>query len=96
MLPRIKVERMPRSIPHAPHAHHLYRHFDCEGRLLYVGISLNALNRLAEHKQTAEWFWRIARVEVTAYATRRSALKAERLAIQREKPLHNVKHTGKA
>lgn len=95
-VPRRQIERMPRSVPLGPGTHHLYRHFDASGRLLYVGISLHAIARLAEHKQTAAWFWNIARVEVTAYATKRTAAKAERMAVQREKPLHNIVHASHA
>jgi hypothetical protein len=89
---KVKWPRMPRRVPLGPGVQHLYRHFDADGRLLYVGVSLSAIGRLAEHKQGAEWFWLIARVEVTAYANRRTVLKAERIAIQREKPLHNIRH----
>src|SRR5438067_656371 len=36
----------------------LYRHFDADGTLLYVGISLSALQRLRGHR-AAEWIDRI-------------------------------------
>lgn len=94
--PKVIWPRMPRRVPLGPGVQHLYRHFDAEGRLLYVGVSLSALGRLAEHRQNADWFWQIARVEITAYASRRTVLKAERIAIQREKPLHNIAHARKA
>lgn len=89
------VERRPQRVPLGPGVTHLYRHFDAAGRLLYVGISLSAIARLGEHKAAAHWFWHIARIEVTAYATRASAMKAERLTIQREKPLHNITFAAK-
>lgn len=92
---KVKYPRMPKRVPLGPGVQHLYRHFDAEGRLLYVGISLSAIGRLSEHKQVSAWFWSIARVEVTAYANRRAVLKAERIAILREKPLHNVVHARK-
>jgi hypothetical protein len=43
---------------------HLYRHFDKDGTLLYVGISLSAINRLGQHKDNAHWFSSIKRVEI--------------------------------
>jgi hypothetical protein len=89
-------ERRPKSVSLGPGVTHLYRHFDGDGRLLYVGISLSAIARLAEHKAASHWFWQIARIEVTAYATRSSALKAERISIQREKPLRNIAHARSA
>jgi hypothetical protein len=76
----------------APPAFHLYRHFDAEGTLLYVGISISALNRLAGHRGRAPWYWNIARVEVTRYATRRESLDAEREAVKTERPLFNIQH----
>lgn len=75
--------------------HHLYRHFDAAGRLLYVGISLNALQRLLEHDQ-APWFDEIVRVEISRYPTRLAALAAERQAIRGEGPAHNIMHARKA
>ena len=70
----------------------LYRHFDKEGALLYVGISLNALNRLAQHKAASGWFEDIHKVEIETFVNRVSALNAERTAIETEKPKWNKKH----
>lgn len=72
---------------------HLYRHFDAAGQLLYVGVSISALTRLAAHKQRAHWFWRIAKVEVTNWKTREASLAAERRAIHDERPLFNIAHS---
>lgn len=68
----------------------LYRHFDAEGRLLYVGISLSAARRLEQHKSTAQWFSKIVRVEIQWHPSRMDALAAEASAIVNEHPLHNV------
>lgn len=70
--------------------HYLYRHFDSEDKLLYVGISLSAINRLSQHKGNSAWFASIKRVEVESFQTKGEALMAERMAITREEPLHNV------
>jgi excinuclease UvrABC nuclease subunit len=69
---------------------HLYRHFAADGTLLYVGISLSAFQRLAQHRSRAHWFEQIARVEMEQFATREEALAAERVAIEHEKPLFNI------
>ena len=71
---------------------HLYRHFDKDGALLYVGVSLSTVIRLAQHKGRSEWFKQIARVEITNWATREASLRAERRAIRLEKPLYNITH----
>jgi len=68
----------------------LYRHFDGEGRLLYVGISLNAMARLAQHKNCSHWFRLIKRVEIEPFPSREEAIKAEISAITKENPLHNL------
>lgn len=68
----------------------LYRHFDANGRLLYVGISASATNRLGQHKRKAAWFGLIANITVETFPTRRDALVAEAIAIRDEKPLCNT------
>ncbi|WP_448679960.1 GIY-YIG nuclease family protein [Pseudomonas nicosulfuronedens] len=68
----------------------LYRHFDADGALLYVGISLNAISRLAQHKDHAHWFQLIARVEIEQHPSREAAIQAEKIAITKENPRHNL------
>ena len=75
-------------------ANHLYRHFDQEGCLLYIGVSISALHRFVQHR-AAEWFLRIKRVEIESFATREEALLAESAAIKSEKPLFNIAHKQK-
>lgn len=69
---------------------HLYRHLDAEGRLLYVGISLSALNRLSQHKTTAHWFASIAKVTIETFPSHKEALEAEKLAIKTDNPAWNI------
>lgn len=73
---------------------HLYRHYDSEGVLLYVGISLSAIYRLAQHEKAADWAQYIARVEIETFKTRRDAENAERDAIEREEPIFNKAYNG--
>jgi excisionase family DNA binding protein len=70
----------------------LYRHFDQNKKLLYVGISLNAVARLSGHRSTSSWFENIATVKIETFPNREAALMAERLAILKEKPLYNRHH----
>jgi hypothetical protein len=67
----------------------LYRHFDAEGRLLYVGISKNAVCRLNGH-QSKSWYDDLARVEIEKHPSRDHALYAESVAIRVENPLYNI------
>ncbi len=70
----------------------LYRHFNATGDLLYVGISLSAVQRLGQHMEKAKWAEKIAKVTVEWHESRADAERAEREAIKREKPAHNVMH----
>lgn len=70
----------------------LYRHFDADGALLYVGISNSAFKRLDQHKAASHWAMDIARVEMKWFETREEAISAEREAIRNESPRHNIRH----
>lgn len=67
----------------------LYRHYDASNTLLYVGVSLNALVRLQQHK-VSHWFDDITRVDIQKFASREEVLEAERVAITSENPVHNI------
>lgn len=67
----------------------LYRHFDGNGVLLYVGISLSSVARLCQHRNASNWFEEIRRIEVEVFPSRRDAEAAETVAIKKENPLHN-------
>ncbi|MFA5920106.1 MAG: hypothetical protein WC856_02295 [Methylococcaceae bacterium] len=69
----------------------LYRHFSSDGTLLYVGISLSAINRLSQHK-TSGWHTDIAKVDIEHFDNRISAMNAEEQAIKIEKPKFNIAH----
>lgn len=71
--------------------HHLYRHFNKDGVLLYVGISLNAITRLMAHRDNCHWWNEIASITIESFPDRNSVRDAERMAIYNEKPLHNIK-----
>jgi excinuclease UvrABC nuclease subunit len=68
----------------------LYRHFDKNNNLLYVGISLSTFNRLSQHRDHSKWFFNITNVAIEHFATREEALAAERKAIKSENPKFNI------
>lgn len=70
---------------------HLYRHFNSNNELLYVGISLSAFNRLSQHKESSKWFEEISNVTIQSFDNREDALKSERIAVQEENPKYNVR-----
>lgn len=67
----------------------LYRHFDRAGTLLYVGISLSAVARLAQHMAASAWRGDISRVEIQTLESREVALREEARAIRLEAPVWN-------
>lgn len=70
----------------------LYRYFDTDGRLLYVGISGNNLKRQSQHKKNSEWFSQAATAKFEHFSNRQAALAAEKQAIQTEKPIYNLQY----
>lgn len=68
---------------------YLYRHFDAAEKLLYVGVSADLLKRCRRHEQESRWFNKIACIKVARFATIGAALRAEKMAIDTEKPQFN-------
>lgn len=75
---------------------HLYRYFDDQNYLLYVGISASAMRRLLEHASGKIWAALVARVDVQTLPSRNAALAAEKEAIVKENPRFNVQHNRPA
>lgn len=70
----------------------LYRHFDANDELLYVGVSVNPFERTGEHKLKSRWFKKITTIKIEWYENRDDAEDAEFLAIRDEKPKYNRTH----
>ncbi len=68
----------------------LYRFYDENGLLLYVGISLNAVSRLSYHRRDAPWYDQIRRIEIQPFKSVKGARYAESMAIHREHPIYNI------
>ena len=67
----------------------LYRWFDKDGYLLYVGISRSLHSRVKQHEKTAQWITEASFMTVEWFETRREVERAEKNAIKFENPLHN-------
>jgi predicted GIY-YIG superfamily endonuclease len=72
---------------------HLYRHYDKDGNLLYVGISWTILQRLRQHEKGSFWFKEVDSIKLEKYSSREASLAAERKAILAERPRYNKTHT---
>ena len=70
----------------------VYKYFDKNGVLLYVGITGRGASRNSEHNKSKEWWQYVTRQEVVHYTTRRAALNIERQLIQQHRPPFNVQH----
>jgi predicted GIY-YIG superfamily endonuclease len=73
---------------------YLYRHFEPDGDLLYVGVSLSPLQRSQTHTESAAWREHICLIVIEPFATREEALAAEETAIRDEYPKYNRTHNG--
>jgi predicted GIY-YIG superfamily endonuclease len=72
----------------------LYRFYDADGRLLYIGISRQPDTRWKQHLNNLrkEWTSQATRRTLTWLNSRAEAEMAEVAAIKAEKPLHNGSH----
>lgn len=82
----------PTIRPRRPEPTLLYRSFDAEGRLLYVGITHNPDVRSATHSRTSTWAQFADTTTTEWHATWDLAHTAEREAIESERPLFNSRH----
>lgn len=69
--------------------HALYRMFDENGRLLYVGITGDLARRLTDH-EVKRWYPLIKNIVVEWFPHEAAARVAERRAISTERPRYNV------
>lgn len=69
----------------------LYRFFDADDALLYVGITGYLPTRWTSHNRQKDWWTEVVRATVEHFDTRAAAEEAEIVAIQNELPRHNVK-----
>jgi GIY-YIG catalytic domain len=67
----------------------LYRLYDAQGVLLYVGITCNLKRRMGQHS-VRPWWPLVTRKTMTWYGTERDARAAEAVAIGDENPLYNM------
>lgn len=75
----------------APRTTFVYRCYDVEGRLLYVGCTTDPKTRLEAHRKNAWWWFQMSRTRLLVFEDRAYALAKESDAIAGEKPLWNVR-----
>ena len=67
----------------------LYRAYNSENELLYVGISHSVMARIGQHKSAGVWHGKCVRITLEHFANRELARKAENKAIKKEYPIYN-------
>jgi hypothetical protein len=67
----------------------LYRFYNADGNLLYVGISNTWYQRFHQHERKSGWFSRVTHATFESYDTREAVEAAELVAIKTENPEFN-------
>ncbi|QLJ01510.1 GntR family transcriptional regulator [Streptomyces sp. NEAU-sy36] len=83
-------------MPANPERTALYRLFDTDDRLLYVGISSEPKARMRDHAAEKSWWGDVATRDFEWFDSRQEAAEAEIEAIRNEQPLHNHAHNTSA
>lgn len=68
----------------------LYRYFDADAQLIYVGISISAFMRAKAHRNASGWWRHAVAMTIVRYPSREAAIAAELEAIRAEKPKYNL------
>lgn len=71
-------------------AHVLYRAYDENFSLLYVGITANPGVRLRKHAERKWWWGNVSQIQLQHFSSRDALEAAEREAIATESPVFNV------
>ena len=67
----------------------LYRMFDKNDNLLYVGMSFSPGYRLAQHSQNTVWFTEVVKITIRRFESDDLCKDAEAHAIRTESPIYN-------
>jgi len=74
----------------------VYKAFDDDGEILYVGISYDASERLRQHRRSSRWWGMATWFEVDRYATREEAENVEAASVMFDDPPFNIDPCGPA
>lgn len=70
--------------------HSVYRFYDADGALLYVGLTWNVGERIKGHRHAQPWWDEVRDIRVEPHPNSAAAHKAEAAAIRTENPRHNI------
>jgi predicted GIY-YIG superfamily endonuclease len=86
----MKAVRRPIQVAPSRGVYVLYRLYNSEGVLLYVGITTAPEQRMVPHALEKSWWPEVAERTLTWYGSKPDASIAEDIAIYEEKPLYNI------
>jgi predicted GIY-YIG superfamily endonuclease len=72
----------------------LYRLYDADEHLLYVGITTNPKTRWGRHARDKHWWPEVSRKTVEWFETRKSAERIEKIEVEEERPRYNKVFNG--
>lgn len=67
----------------------VYKMYDNNHNLLYVGMTVSLLSRMSDHIKQKEWFTEVEDISITWYSTRFEAEVAEKTSIRWDDPKYN-------
>lgn len=70
----------------------LYRWWDADGNLLYIGKSIAVLARIVSHRNRSSFFDQAAQMTMERYPDEMTLAEAEVIAIRAERPPYNIVH----
>lgn len=82
-------------MPSASQPAALYRFYDADKTLLYIGITNSIGRRFDQHSADKPWYAKTSYTTIEHYPSRAIALEAEKAAIKAERPVHNVQHNDR-
>jgi hypothetical protein len=74
-----------------PYQHIVYKHYDHDCNLLYVGVTSNFADRCTSHSRKAAWWNSVVSITLEDFTSREEAELAEAIAIEKEFPSQNQK-----
>jgi len=75
---------------------YVYRLYDLNNNLLYIGIAKNIQRRFYGHSRKKHWWPEVAKSYIRKYPNREEASRIEKQAIMKYNPLYNSRHNKKA
>lgn len=74
----------------------VYRLYDADDNLLYVGVGVDPSTRWRAHREQKEWWRSVVKITIERHPTRVEALRAEQAAIVTEGPRYNIVYSTRS